>query len=127
MPITYLCPIFHLQSYNLPIYLSTHHPPTYLHITTHPSTHLPKCTTYLPIHPPITYLHINYLPTNQPTHLDVLPIHPHMHLLTYPPTYIHTTYPPTCLLTYPPTHLPTYLLTYSPITYLPTLLQFMVF
>jgi len=65
MPITYLPPTSHLQSYNLHTYLPTHPPIIYLHnylpyLPTHPPTHLPRCTSYLSIHPPITYLHINY-------------------------------------------------------------------
>jgi len=118
MPITCLLLTSHLKFYNLPTnpptylnvlptYLLTYLPinplVTYLNVlTTYPPTHIFRCITYLPIHPPITYLHINYLPSHTPTSIHVL--------CTYIPTYMHTTYPPTCLSTYSPAHPPTYLL-----------------
>ncbi len=104
LPITYLCLTSHLQSYYLPTY--------------QPTTHLLKCTPYLLVHPPITYLHINYLPTNPPTHLDVLLIHPHTYLYTHPLTYILHTHPFAYLFTHPPTQM-YYLSTHTP-TYIPT-------
>jgi hypothetical protein len=121
MPITYLLPNPHLQSYNLHTYLTTH-PPTY---------YLARCIIYLPtylhIHPPITYLCIKYLSTHPPTHpplnLYVLPTY----LPTHPPkstTYLHIHPPITYLhINYLPTYPPrctTYLHIHPPITYLPT-------
>jgi len=82
MPITYLPPTSHLQSYYLPTNPPTHlltYSPTYMDVLpTYPNTYLHTCIMYLHTHPP-TYIYTYYLPAHA----------------TYPPTYLPmNTHPP---------------------------------
>jgi len=73
MPITYLPPTSHLQSYNLPTYQPAHSPTWiyYHYLPTYPHTYLHTFIMYLHIHL-LTYIYTYYLHThlliNLPTH-----------------------------------------------------------